>query len=222
MSRLPFVLMSAAACAALFAAASPGVATESARLMPAPATIEQHAPRYETAVFAGGCFWGVEGVYDHVDGVVSATSGYAGGARGTATYDQVSSGNTGHAESVRIVFDTNKVSYAQLLRIYFSVVADPTELNRQGPDQGTQYRSAIFPQSPAQERVARAYIAQLGTAHAFPRQIVTRIERSGLFYPAEAHHQNFMARNPRYPYIVANDQPKVEALRRLFPGNWRG
>ncbi len=222
MSRLPLVIIALAASAGVFVAASPGVATEAAQRMPVPVVVESQAPRYETAVFAGGCFWGVEGVYDHVDGVVRATSGYAGGARGTATYEQVSDGNTGHAESVRIVFDTTKVSYAQLLRIYFSVVADPTELNGQGPDHGTQYRSAIFPQSPAQERVARAYIAQLGTAHAFPRPIVTRIEPAGAFYPAEAHHQNFMARNPAYPYIVINDRPKVDALRRLFPNNWRG
>ena len=221
MSRLPLVIIALATSAGVFVAASPSVATEAAQRMPVPLVVESNAPRFETAVFAGGCFWGVEGVYDHVDGVVRATSGYAGGARGTATYEQVSDGTTGHAESVRIVFDTTKVSYAQLLRIYFSVVADPTELNRQGPDQGTQYRSAIFPQSPAQERVARAYIAQLGVAHAFQRPIVTRIEPAGAFYPAEAHHQNFMAHNPNYPYIVINDRPKVDALRRLFPTNWR-
>lgn len=221
MSRLPFALAALATGAALFAVASPGVATEAARRMPAPNTLEAHPPRYETAVFAGGCFWGVEGVYDHVDGVISATSGYAGGARGTATYEQVSGGHTGHAESVRIVFDTRKVSYADLLRIYFSVVADPTQLNRQGPDHGTQYRTAIFPQSPAQARVARAYIAQLGAAHAFQRPIVTRIEAAATFYQAEAYHQDFMAHHANHAYIVANDRPKVEALRRLFPANWR-
>ncbi len=222
MRRIAVLVAALAMGAALLAVASPGVATEVTRRMPAPVTIEQHPPRHEIAIFAGGCFWGVEGVYDHVDGVVSAMSGYAGGTRGTATYEQVSGGATGHAESVRIVFDTTKVSYVDLRRIYFSVVADPTQLNRQGPDHGTQYRSAIFPQSLAQERVARAYIAQLRAARAFPRPIVTTIERGRTFYPAEAYHQDFMAHNPRHSYIAINDRPKVEALRRLFPANWRG
>jgi peptide-methionine (S)-S-oxide reductase len=176
----------------------------------------------ETAIFAGGCFWGVEGVFSHVKGVVSATSGYAGGAASTARYETVSEGTTGHAESVRVVFDPTQVSYAQLLRIYFSVVVDPTQVNRQGPDVGTQYRTALFPVSLAQERIARAYIAQLTAAHVYSRPIATRIEMGKSFYPAEAYHQDFMARNPNYPYIVFNDRPKLEALRRLFPVNWRG
>lgn len=176
----------------------------------------------ETAVFAGGCFWGVEGVFRHVKGVISATSGYAGGTASSADYETVSTGQTGHAESVRVVFDPAKVNYADLLRIYFSVVADPTTLNRQGPDVGTQYRTALFPTSPAQEKVAKAYIAQLNTARVYPRPIVTRVEASGRFYPAETYHQDFMARNPTYPYIVRNDRPKVEALKRIFPGFYRG
>lgn len=174
----------------------------------------------EVAVFAGGCFWGVEGVFSHVNGVIDATSGYTGGKGITANYEQVSSGATGHAESVRVVYDPTKVSYASLLRIYFSVVADPTELNYQGPDHGTQYRSALFPTSPQQARVARAYIAQLGAAHLFTQPIVTRIEPMRGFYPAEAYHQDYMAQNPRAPYIVANDRPKVDALKRLFPRSY--
>lgn len=175
----------------------------------------------EVAVFAGGCFWGVEGVYSHVKGVISATSGYSGGSAATATYDQSSTGRTGHAESVRVVFDPTVVSYGQLLRIYFSVVADPTLKDAQGPDHGTQYRSALFPLSPAQARVARAYIGQLAAARVFPRPIVTTVEPFRGFYPAEAEHQRFMARNPDYPYIVVNDRPKVDALRRQFAANYR-
>ena len=176
----------------------------------------------EIAVFAGGCFWGVEGVYSHVKGVLSATSGYSGGSAATATYDQSSTGRTGHAESVRVVFDPAQVSYGDLLRIYFSVVADPTLKDEQGPDHGPQYRTALFPTSPAQARVAHAYIAQLGGAHLFKRPIVTTIEPFRGFYPAESEHQRFMARNPNYPYIVINDRPKVEALRHQFPAIYRG
>jgi peptide-methionine (S)-S-oxide reductase len=175
----------------------------------------------ETAVFAGGCFWGVEGVFSHVKGVVSATSGYAGGSARSASYETVSTGATGHAEAVRVVFDPSKVSYADLLRVFFSVVADPTTLNAQGPDQGTQYRTALFPQSASQERVARAYLQQLTAARTFSRPIVTRIEQTEAFYPAEQYHQDFMARNPTNPYIVANDAPKVDALRHMFPNLYR-
>jgi peptide-methionine (S)-S-oxide reductase len=207
--------------AGLFIARTPGFA-ESVVKAPAPAlSVPATAPR-ETAVFAGGCFWGVQGVYAHVKGVVATTAGYTGGASSTAEYESVSTGGTGHAESVKVVFDPRVVSYADLLRIYFSVVADPTELNRQGPDEGPQYRSAIFPQNPAQEKVARAYIAQLGQAHLWQRPIVTRIEPAKAFYPAEAHHQNFMALNPDYPYIVINDRPKVEGLKKLFPQSYKG
>lgn len=210
------VLPLAAAGIALAAAAS-----TAAVMAPKPAVDEPATARREVAVFAGGCFWGVEAVYSHVRGVLDATSGYSGGAASTARYAMTSTGTTGHAESVRVVFDPTKVSYGDLLRIYFSVVADPTQKNRQGPDEGPQYRSALFPMTPAQARVARAYIAQLGASHVFSRPIVTTIEPYKGFYPAEAEHQNFMARNPSYPYIVINDRPKVEALKRQFPNAWR-
>ena len=217
MARAVPLFALALAGAALFAARSPGLASEAAVLAPAPALTEPARGHSETAIFAGGCFWGVQGVFSHVKGVTATTAGYAGGRAATADYEAVSSGTTGHAESVRVTFDPTKVNYADLLRIYFSVVADPTELNRQGPDEGTQYRSALFPLSPAQEKVARAYIAQLSAAHVYRRPIVTRIEHGQGFFPAEAHHQNFMARNPDFPYIVINDRPKVEALERMFP-----
>ncbi len=178
--------------------------------------------RTETAVLAGGCFWGVQGVFAHVKGVVSTTAGYAGGQAATANYETVSTGATGHAEAVRIVFDPRRVNYADLLRIYFSVVTDPTTLDAQGPDRGSQYRSAIFPQSAAQAMVARAYLRQLGAARLWARPIVTRIEPAAGFYPAEAHHQQFLARNPTYPYIVVNDLPKVAALQHDLPQFWRG
>ena len=197
------------------------VGTSAMVTAPKPTVDEPASAHREVAVFAGGCFWGVEGVYRHVRGVIDATSGYTGGAAATAHYDMASTGTTGHAESVRVVFDPTKVSYGELLRVYFSVVADPTLKDRQGPDEGSQYRSALFPTSPAQARVARAYIAQLAKAHVYGRPIVTTIEPAKGFYPAEADHQNFMARNPTYPYIVINDRPKVEALKRQFPGDWR-
>lgn len=210
------------ASVALFAACAPGIAGETMVKAPVPAMMAPVRGATETAVLAGGCFWGVQGVFSHVKGVIRTSAGYAGGTRATAHYETVSSGSTGHAESVRIVFNPAKVNYADLLRIYFSVVADPTTLNRQGPDEGTQYRTAIFPQSPDQEKVARAYIAQLTAAHVYKAPIVTRIERNAAFFPAEEHHQDFMARNPDHPYILINDRPKVEALKRLYPGAWRG
>ena len=193
-------------------------ATSSSAMVMAPRPVmdEPSKTGREVAVLAGGCFWGVEGVYRHVRGVTDVTSGYSGGAASTARYEMTSTGTTGHAESVRIAFDPAKISYGQILRIYFSVVADPTQKNRQGPDTGPQYRSALFPTSPAQARVAKAYIAQLTAARLFPRPIVTTVEPFKGFYPAEAEHQNFMARNPSYPYIVINDRPKVEALKRQF------
>jgi peptide-methionine (S)-S-oxide reductase len=201
--------------------AAPGAAPASVTAPRAAIDIPATGHR-EVAVFAGGCFWGVEGVYSHVKGVLSTTSGYSGGAAATATYDQSSTGRTGHAESVRVTFDPAQVSYGDLLRIYFSVVADPTLKDEQGPDHGTQYRSALFPTSPAQARVARAYVAQLSAAHLFRRPIVTAIEPFRGFYPAEAEHQRFMARNPNYPYILINDRPKVDALRRQFAASYRG
>ena len=170
----------------------------------------------QTAVFAGGCFWGMEAVFEHVKGVKSVTAGYAGGTAATATYDQVSTETTRHAEAIRIVYDPRVVSYATLLRVNFSIAQDPTELNRQGPDSGTSYRSAVFPQTPAQAQVAKAYIAQLGAAHAFSGPIVTRIE-TGNFYPAEAYHQRFYDRNPTHPYIVMWDKPKVAAFKAAYP-----
>jgi peptide-methionine (S)-S-oxide reductase len=176
----------------------------------------------EVAVFAGGCFWGVEGVFEHVRGVSSAVSGYAGGSSARPNYDQVSTGTTGHAEAVRVTFDPRVVRYSDLLRIYFSVVADPTTLNAQGPDHGTQYRTALFPTSAAQEKQARAYLGQLRAQHVFDRPIVTRIESLRGFTPAETEHQDFMTKNPMHPYIVVNDRPKVVALKRLFPKSYRG
>lgn len=186
--------------------------------VPIPAALHD-VPRtagLQTAVLAGGCFWGMEAVFEQVKGVKSVTSGYAGGTAQTATYDQVSTETTGHAESVRIVYDPAKVSYATLLRVYFSVAHNPTEINRQGPDSGPSYRSAIFPQSAAQRAVATAYIAQLQKARAFPQRIATTVE-AGNFYPAEGYHQNFFRDNPFHPYIVRFDKPKVAAFREAFP-----
>lgn len=199
----------------------PAVAAGPATKMPAPAVTAPASANRETAIFAGGCFWGVQGVYSHVKGVISATSGYTGGSAANAHYNLVSGGGTGHAESVKVVFDPNLVSYADLLRIYFSVVADPTQVNRQGPDVGTQYRSALFPQNAAQAKVAHAYIKQLEAAHMFRRPIATRIEAESPFYPAESYHQDFYAKNPSFPYIVINDRPKVEGLKKLFPNAFR-
>jgi peptide-methionine (S)-S-oxide reductase len=192
-----------------------------ARGSSAPAVDPSSSADTEVAVLAGGCFWGVQGVFQHVEGVRNAVSGYAGGEKGTAEYDRVSSGTTGHAESVQVSFDPRKISYGRILQIYFSVAHDPTELNRQGPDFGTQYRSAIFPMNAEQAAIAKAYIAQLDKAHAFESPIVTRIEPGKTFYPAEAYHQDFLVRHPAYPYIVINDLPKVAALKRLFPDVYR-
>lgn len=172
------------------------------------------------AVFAGGCFWGIQGVFQHVKGVTSAVSGYAGGDKATAEYQTVSGGRTGHAEAVKITYDPRIISYGRLMQIYFSVVHDPTQLNRQGPDVGTQYRSAIFPADEEQARMARAYIAQLSEAHVYPAAIVTRIE-NGSFYPAENYHQDYLTENPRSPYIVMHDMPKIAALKNFFPEIYR-
>lgn len=174
------------------------------------------------AVLAGGCFWGVEGVFEHVDGVLDAVSGYAGGAAATATYEDVTSGATGHAEAVQVTFDPRVISYAEILRIYFSVAHDPTELNRQGPDVGTQYRSTIFVEDADQDRVARAYLEQLEQAEVFEAPIATTIESGEPFYPAEGYHQDFMEKNPGHPYIVRNDAPKIVALEEQFPEVFRG
>jgi peptide-methionine (S)-S-oxide reductase len=196
-------------------------AAESAVVLPPPAVDEAASGSLETAVVAGGCFWGVQGVFQHVKGVSKAVSGYSGGNAGTATYDEVSTGTTGHAEAVKITFDPRQISYGRILQIYFSVAHDPTELNRQGPDSGTQYRSALFPANAEQARIAKAYIAQLDGARAFASPIVTSIEGGAPFHPAEGYHQDFLTRNPGHPYIVINDLPKIEDLRRLFPEFYR-
>ncbi len=221
MSRMTPIAAALIAGAALFVGLKPGFAAEVTVNAPRPALMEPASGHSETAIFAGGCFWGVQGVFAHVKGVTGTTAGYTGGKAATAEYGAVSTGTTGHAESVKVVFDPTKVNYADLLRIYFSVVTDPTILNAQGPDEGPQYRSALFPQSPAQEKVARAYIAQLSAAHVYARPIVTRLETAPGFYPAEHYHQDFMAKNPGYPYIVINDRPKVEALKRIFPMSYK-
>jgi peptide-methionine (S)-S-oxide reductase len=197
-------------------------AQDDVRTVPAPLLDEPSGQtQSEVAVLAGGCFWGVQGVYQHVTGVTQAVSGYAGGSQATAEYETVSTGTTGHAESVQITFDPQQISYGHLLQIYFSVAHDPTELNRQGPDVGTQYRSAIFPTTVEQARVAKAYVDQLEQARVFNAPMVTRIEPGQTFFPAEAYHQDFLARNPTYPYIVINDLPKIENLKRMQPDFYR-
>jgi peptide-methionine (S)-S-oxide reductase len=225
-SRWRFLLLAALSAVALLGASlafsSVGSAAEEPRVIPAPSQDEQaDGASRETAVFAGGCFWGVQGVFQHVKGVINATSGYAGGAESSAQYETVSSGSTGHAEAVQIVFDPKVVSYGHLMQIYFSVAHDPTQLNRQGPDRGTQYRSAIFPQTDRQADLAKAYIAQLNKARVYDAAIVTKIEPGKSFYPAETYHQDFLTNNPTYPYIVINDLPKVENLKRIFPSDFR-
>jgi peptide-methionine (S)-S-oxide reductase len=195
---------------------------EPVALVPAPALDNPKvAAAVQTAVIAGGCFWGVQGVYQHVRGVQRVLSGYAGGTRATAGYEAVSRGGTGHAESVEIRFDPKELSYGEILHVYFSVAHDPTQLNRQGPDTGPQYRSNIFYVDEAQRRIAMAYIAQLQQARAFARPIVTRVDPLNGFYPAEAYHQDFLIKNPTHPYIVINDLPKVENLERVFPARYR-
>jgi peptide-methionine (S)-S-oxide reductase len=211
-----------AIAASVFAAQRIANSAEAATKIPPPAQDEKVGVTHsETAVFAGGCFWGVQGVFEHVRGVKQVASGYTGGAAGTAQYGTVSQGNTGHAESVQITYDPTQITYGRLLQIFFSVAHDPTELNYQGPDHGTQYRSAIFPVDPQQRSVAQSYIAQLGKAHVFSRPIVTRVEDFKGFYPAENYHQNFLALHPDYPYIVINDLPKVNELKRMFPDLYR-
>jgi len=235
MSHPQAKLLAAAAAAVLMIGAGSVIATRSPAVSAAPSVepgpiARIAAPAYDpadtretaTAVLAGGCFWGVQGVFQHVNGVKSAISGYAGGSRASANYETVGSGDTGHAESVKIIYDPRVVSYGALLHIFFAVVADPTTLNAQGPDRGTQYRSAIMPVTPEQKLVAERYIAQLRGSGAWKKPIVTKIEPMRGFYPAEAYHQDYLARKPDYPYIVYNDLPKVAALARAFPSRWRG
>lgn len=178
-------------------------------------------PGKRVALFSGGCFWGIEAIFSHLKGVTSAVSGYQGGSRAAATYDRVSDGDTGHAESVRVTYDPAVIRYDQLLRVFFSVGADPTQLNRQGPDSGTQYRSALVPLNEEQRRVATLYLRQLGASGLWQGPIVTRIEPDKGFYPAEAHHQDFSAREPDHPYIRYWDAPKISALRRMFPNLYK-
>ncbi len=199
--RIGWVLSNVAAAAVLIAFAMPPAA----------------AGTTETAVLAGGCFWGVEGVFERLKGVSNVVSGFAGGNAATAHYEMVSTGETGHAESVEITFDPSRISYEQLLKVFFSVAHDPTEVNRQGPDSGTQYRSAIFYTSEEQKRVAETYIKQLEEAKVYRRRIATQVVPLKGFYAAEAYHQHFLDRNPTYPYIVYNDLPKIEQLRKQFP-----
>ncbi|MER8655039.1 peptide-methionine (S)-S-oxide reductase MsrA [Mesorhizobium sp. M0847] len=209
-------LIVAAAAAALWQ--SPARSAEDAVVIPPPAVDEKAASGSAKAIFAGGCFWGVQGVFQHVKGVTKAVSGYTGGAKDDAVYETVGSGRTGHAESVEITYDPSKVTYGQLLQVYFSVAHNPTQLNFQGPDSGTQYRSTIFAENGEQQKIAQSYIAQLDQAKVFAKPIVTTLETGKTFYPAEEYHQDFLTLNPTYPYIVYNDLPKVANLKSLFPG----
>ncbi len=228
MSKHPTLrrLCAALATAGGLIASTAAPAAERAFIIPPPAA-EQPAnasaapATQEKAVIAGGCFWGVQAVFQHVKGVSNAVSGYAGGQANTANYNAVSSGRTGHAEAVEITYDPKQVSYGQLLQIYFSVAHDPTQLNRQGPDHGTQYRSAVFPANDSQRKVAEAYIAQLNKTGVYPKPLATTIEPLQAFYPAEDYHQDYLVRNPNSMYIVINDVPKVENLAKTFPDAWR-
>ncbi len=216
MNRFAFLIAALAFLATPLSAAERAVSLPAPAYDPAPATAGE-----QKLVVAGGCFWGVQGVFQRVKGVTRAVSGYAGGAKETARYDRVSRGDTGHAESVEITYDPKTVSLGELLRVYFSVAHDPTQLNRQGPDEGTQYRSAIFVANPEQEKVARDYVAQLSSAKAFSVPIVTKLEPLKAFYPAEAYHQDYLVRHPEQPYIVYNDLPKIDNLKRLLPSLYR-
>lgn len=225
MSPSPFSRLSlcAAALGALAITAfmvAPSLAAEDPVIIPAPAADVPAASGIQTVVLAGGCFWGVQGVFQHTAGVVNAVSGYAGGSKTTADYNMVSTGTTGHAESVEIKYDPNKISYGRILQIFFSVVHDPTQLNRQGPDSGTQYRSAIFTTNDEQKKVADAYIAQLNAAKVYRKPIVTRVGPLEGFYAAEAYHQDYLTLHPTQPYIAYNDIPKVENLKKIFAGNY--
>ena len=222
-SRLvPALALAAALAAGIVGLRISSSSAENARVIAPPAVDEPAGQaQREVAVVAGGCFWGVQGVFQHVDGVTSAVSGYAGGAKETAEYEKVGSGRTGHAESVRVTYDPSKVSLGRVLQIYFSVAHDPTELNRQGPDVGQQYRSTVFPTTDAQAKVAKAYIDQLDQSKVFGAKIVTTIEPGRTFYPAEGYHQDYLTLHPNQPYIAINDLPKVANLKRLFADTYR-
>jgi peptide-methionine (S)-S-oxide reductase len=211
----------AAGTLALTACAGPAIAAEEPVDAPAATRVAKEKPGLKTAIFAGGCFWGVEGVFSHVKGVTSAVSGFHGGNAASAKYDVIVTGVTDHAESVKVTYDPSVVRYDQLLRIFFSVVADPTLKNRQGPDVGAHYRSAIVPMNAEQAAVAKAYIAQLGASGLWKKPIVTKIEPYKAFYKAEGYHQDFMANNPRHGYILRWDAPKVAALKAMFPNHYR-
>jgi len=222
-STVGLIALVGAASIGAFLWRSPLLAAEAPVVIAAPAVDNPKAPGpAQTAVISGGCFWGVQGVFEHVRGVQRVVAGYAGGERATAQYETVSSGDTGHAESVKITFDPAIISYGQILQIAFSVVHDPTQLNRQGPDVGTQYRSAIFYEDDSQKNIAQSYIAQLDRAHAFPRPIVTRVDALRGFYPAEDYHQDYLVHNPTQPYIAIYDLPKIENFRNTFPELYRG
>jgi peptide-methionine (S)-S-oxide reductase len=226
MSRNQFsrLALGAAALGALAISAfaiAPSLAAEDAVVIPSPAMDAKAADGVQTVVVAGGCFWGVQGVFQHTAGVVNAVSGYAGGSKATASYETVSTGTTGHAESVEIKYDPKQISYGKILQIFFSVAHDPTQLNRQGPDSGTQYRSAIFSTSDEQQKVADAYIAQLNAAKVYKKPIVTKVGPLQGFFPAEAYHQDYLTLHPSQPYIAYNDIPKVENLKKLFADNYQ-
>jgi peptide-methionine (S)-S-oxide reductase len=219
-SRLSLCVAAIGALAIAAFAIAPSRAAEEAVIVPPPATDVQAADGIQTAVIAGGCFWGVQGVYQHTAGVLNAVSGYSGGSKMTANYEMVGTGTTGHAESVEIKYDPKKISYGKILQIYFSVVHDPTQLNRQGPDTGTQYRSAIFTTNDEQKKVAEAYIAQLNAAKVYKKPIVTKVGSLQGFYPAEDYHQDYLTLHPNQPYIAYNDIPKVENLKKIFADNY--
>ena len=221
-SRRPFPFASVLGALALVAASAlPTFAAENAVIIPPPALDAKSSGKLETAVLAGGCFWGVQGVFQHTSGVVNAVSGYAGGSKISANYSMVSTGVTDHAEAVEIKYDPAKISYGKILQIYFSVAHDPTLVNRQGPDTGTQYRSEIFAANDEQRAVADAYIKQLNAAKVYPAPIATKTGSLKAFYPAEAYHQDYLTLNPRQPYIAINDLPKVENLKKVFSENYR-
>ena len=199
---------------------APARGAEDMHVVPPPAMDAPAAAGPQTAVLSGGCFWGVQGVFEHVRGVQRVLAGYSGGEKSTASYETVSGGDTGHAESVQITYDPQQISYGRILQIFFSVALDPTMKNAQGPDSGTQYRSEVFYATPEQQAVATAYIAQLDAAHAYHAPVATRVDPLLGFYPAEGYHQDFLETHPDYPYIVVNDMPKVDALKTLFPADY--
>jgi peptide-methionine (S)-S-oxide reductase len=219
-SRFSLYAATIGALAITAVAVAPSLAAEDAVIIPAPAADVKASDGIQTVVVAGGCFWGVQGVFQHTAGIVNAVSGYAGGSKNTADYSTVATGTTGHAESVEIKYDPNKISYGKILQIFFSVAHDPTQLNRQGPDSGTQYRSAIFTTNDEQKKVTDAYIAQLNAAKVYKKPIVTKVGPLEGFYPAEAYHQDYLTLHPNQPYIAYNDIPKVENLKKIFAENY--